>query len=99
MSRGRCRHCPSRTGIGALVVAAGELVHQFGRLVQGAGGFGAAQGLLRDVASEAWERMRLAMVRDTRAIAFQLAEVAVTGTMPRAILAAIRRLRAPQSRA
>ena len=35
------------------------------------------------------------VVRHARAITFQLAEVAVTGTMVRAILAAIRRLRAP----
>ena len=35
--------------------------------------------------------------RHARAIPFQLAEVAVTGTMVRAILAAIRRLRAPPS--
>ena len=37
------------------------------------------------------------MVRHARAITFQLAEVAVTGPMVRAILAAIRRLRAPPS--
>ncbi len=37
------------------------------------------------------------VVRHARAITFQLAEVAVTGTMVRAILAAIRRLRAPPS--
>jgi hypothetical protein len=35
------------------------------------------------------------VVRHARAITFQLAEVAVTGRMVRAILAAIRRLRAP----
>ena len=35
--------------------------------------------------------------RHARAITFQLAEVAVSGTMVRAILAAIRRLRAPPS--
>jgi hypothetical protein len=35
------------------------------------------------------------VVRHARAITFQLAEVAVTGSMMRAILAAIRRLRAP----
>ncbi len=46
-----------RTGIGALVVAAGELIYQFGRLVQASGGFGAALGLLGDVASEVWERI------------------------------------------
>ncbi len=37
------------------------------------------------------------VVRHARAITFQLAEVAVTGPMVRAILAAIRRLRAPRS--
>jgi hypothetical protein len=37
------------------------------------------------------------VVRHARAITFQLAEVAVTGSMVRAILAAIRRLRAPPS--
>ena len=35
------------------------------------------------------------VVRDAHAITFQLAEVAVTGPMVRAILAALRRLRAP----
>jgi hypothetical protein len=35
------------------------------------------------------------VVRHARAITFQLAEVAVTGPMVRAILSAIRRLRAP----
>ena len=39
-----------RTGIGALIVAAGEMVYQFGRLVAGAGGFGEALSLLGDVA-------------------------------------------------
>jgi hypothetical protein len=48
-----------RTGIGALVVGAGELVFQFGRLVQGAGGFGTALGLLGDLAGEVWARMQL----------------------------------------
>src|SRR5690606_1421073 len=42
-----------RTGIGALVVASGELVYQFSRLVVAAGGFGNAVALLGDVASEA----------------------------------------------
>ena len=37
------------------------------------------------------------VVRHARAITFQLAEVAVTGAMVRAILASIRRLRAPPS--
>jgi len=37
------------------------------------------------------------VVRHARAITFQLAEMAVTGPMVRAVLAAIRRLRAPPS--
>lgn len=35
------------------------------------------------------------VVRHARAVTFQLAEIAVTGPMVQAILAAIRRLRAP----
>ncbi|MBM1222902.1 phage tail tape measure protein [Ponticoccus sp. SC2-23] len=48
-----------RTGIGALVVGAGELVHQFTRLVSGAGGLGNAIALLGDLATEVWERIKL----------------------------------------
>lgn len=48
-----------RTGIGALIVGAGELVYQFSKLVEGAGGFGAALGLLADLASEVWDRIGL----------------------------------------
>jgi len=48
-----------RTGIGALIVGAGELVYWFGRLVKGAGGFGNAMRLLKDVAVEVWERIKL----------------------------------------
>jgi tape measure domain-containing protein len=48
-----------RTGVGALIVGAGELLYQFGRLVAGAGGFGVALGLLRDVAVEVWDRIGL----------------------------------------
>jgi hypothetical protein len=51
-----------RTGIGALVVGAGELVFQFGRLVQGAGGLGTALALLGDLAGEVWGRMKLGAV-------------------------------------
>lgn len=50
-----------RTGIGALVVGAGELVYQFYKLVEGAGGFGAALGLLSDLASEVWDRIGLGL--------------------------------------
>jgi hypothetical protein len=49
-----------RTGIGALIVGAGELVYQFTALVGKVGGVGAAFGLLRDVAAEAWNRLALA---------------------------------------
>ena len=42
-------------------------------------------------------KIRARVVRHACAITFQLAEVAVTGAMVRAILAAIRRLRAPLS--
>lgn len=48
-----------RTGIGALIVGAGELIYQFSKLVEGAGGFGAALGLLADLASEVWDRIGL----------------------------------------
>jgi hypothetical protein len=47
-----------RTGIGALIVGAGELVYQFSRMVSGAGGFGEALSLLKGVAAEVWDRMR-----------------------------------------
>jgi hypothetical protein len=49
-----------RTGIGALIVGAGELVYQFTQLVAKVGGVGAAFGLLRNVAAEAWDRLGLA---------------------------------------
>ena len=48
-----------RTGIGALIVGAGELIYQFTRLVSGAGGFGEAMSLLKDLAVEVWERIRM----------------------------------------
>jgi hypothetical protein len=48
-----------RTGIGALIVGAGELVHQFTRLVSGAGGFGNAMALLGNLISEVWDRIKL----------------------------------------
>ncbi|EYD71598.1 hypothetical protein Rumeso_04999 [Rubellimicrobium mesophilum DSM 19309] len=46
-----------RTGIGALVVGAGELIYQFAGLVRATGGFGSALGLLSDVAVEVWGRI------------------------------------------
>ncbi len=48
-----------RTGIGALIVGAGELFYWFGRLVKGAGGFGKAMSLLKNVAVEVWDRIKL----------------------------------------
>ena len=48
-----------RTGIGALIVGAGELIYQFTRLVAATGGIGEALGLLKDVAVEAWDRIAL----------------------------------------
>ena len=48
-----------RTGIGALVVGAGELVYWFTKLVRGAGSFGKAMGLLKDLASEVWSKVSL----------------------------------------
>ncbi|MFN4100136.1 MAG: phage tail tape measure C-terminal domain-containing protein [Pararhodobacter sp.] len=50
-----------RTGIGALIVGAGELVYQFTRLVAGAGGVGEAFRLLGDLAREVWLRMGLSL--------------------------------------
>ncbi|PWG15783.1 phage tail tape measure C-terminal domain-containing protein [Salibaculum griseiflavum] len=48
-----------RTGIGALIVGAGELVYWFTRLASGAGGFGVAMRLLKDVAVEVWDRIKM----------------------------------------
>lgn len=48
-----------RTGIGALIVSAGELVFQFTRLAGRVGGVGAAFQLLGEVAWEAWDRIGL----------------------------------------
>lgn len=48
-----------RLPIVGLIVAAGELILWFGRLVRGAGGFGNALTLLGDLAREAWGRIQL----------------------------------------
>lgn len=60
------------------------------------GGSGASDGcqISRDLALKLI-KIGARVVRHARAMTFQLAEVAVTGRMVRAILAAIRRLRAP----
>ena len=60
-----------RTGIGALIVGAGELIYQFTKLVQGAGGFGHALELMGNVAKAVWDGMRattLSFVDDFRAL-------------------------------
>ena len=46
-----------RTGIGALIVGAGELVYWFGRLVQGAGSIGTALVLLKDLAAQVFTKL------------------------------------------
>jgi hypothetical protein len=50
-----------RTGIGALIVGAGELVYQVSQLVARVGGVGEAFRLLADLASEVWSRIGLAL--------------------------------------
>ena len=47
-----------RTGFGAIIVGAGELVYQFTRLAEATGTFGEAMKLLRDVALESWGKIR-----------------------------------------
>jgi hypothetical protein len=71
-----------RTGIGALIVGAGELVYWFTRLTSGAGGFGEAMRLLKDVAVEVWDRIKMgASATGARATAmfFDLKSDAATG--------------------
>ena len=46
-----------RTGIGALIVGAGELVYQFTRLIDRAGSFGNVMSLMGSVAVEVWQRV------------------------------------------
>jgi len=48
-----------RTGVGALIVGAGELVYQFSQLASGVGSFGAAMALLKDVGAEVWGRIKM----------------------------------------
>ncbi len=60
-----------RTGIGALIVGAGELVYQFTKLVRGAGGFGNAMALMGDVAKAVWDGIKttaLSFADDFRAM-------------------------------
>lgn len=60
-----------RTGIGALIVGAGELIYQFTKLVRGAGGFGEALELMGDVAKAVWDGIKVtatSFVDDFRAM-------------------------------
>jgi hypothetical protein len=50
-----------RTGIGALIVGAGELVYQFSQLVARVGSVGEAFRLVGDLGSEAWSRIGLSL--------------------------------------
>lgn len=47
-----------RTGVGALIVGAGELIYQFTKLVRGAGGFGEALELMGNVARAVWDGIK-----------------------------------------
>ena len=47
-----------RTGIGALIVGAGELIYWFGQLVKGAGGFGRALELMGNLAGAVWDGIK-----------------------------------------
>ncbi|WP_163026047.1 hypothetical protein [Chachezhania antarctica] len=49
-----------RSGIGLVIVAAGEMVFQFSRLVSAAGSFGGAMSLLGDLAREVGDRIGIA---------------------------------------
>ncbi|MBC7140390.1 MAG: phage tail tape measure protein, partial [Defluviimonas sp.] len=50
-----------RTGIGALIVGAGELVYQFAQLARSVGGIGEAFRMLGRLAAEVWSRIGLAL--------------------------------------
>ena len=76
-----------RTGIGALIVGAGELAYQFSTLVEGAGGFGAALGLLSDLASEVWDRIGLGV--DAVVASLQASWSGITATVADAMQGAL----------
>jgi len=50
-----------RTGIGAVIIGAGELIYQFTRLVSATGSFGEAMRLVGELASEVWTRVGLTL--------------------------------------
>jgi tape measure domain-containing protein len=60
------------TGVGALIVGAGILIGEFLKLVTAAGGFGNAMVLLKDVAVEVWDRIKLgaeSLARSVKSVA------------------------------
>lgn len=61
-----------RLGIGALVVAAGELIYQFTQLVRATGGFGNALELVGNVALEVWGRI----ISGGKALGFEIEAIA-----------------------
>jgi len=50
---------PILAGGDNVIIAGHELIYWFGRLVKGAGGFGEAMALLKNVAVEVWDRIKL----------------------------------------
>ena len=80
-----------RTGIGALIVAAGELIHQFTRLVEKVGGLGDAFRLLGSLALEIGQRIGMAFQgafalmgagwEGYRALVFTVLDGILTGTV------------------
>ncbi len=80
-----------RTGIGALIVLAGELIYQLMNVVQKVGGLGEAFRLVADFATEAWDRMGLrldavmarigAAWEELKATVFTLLDDTVTGVV------------------
>ena len=80
-----------RTGIGAIIVAVGELIHQFGRLVKAVGGIGEAFRLLGGLAREIGQRIGTAFQASFallgaawegyRALVFTVLDAIVKGTV------------------
>lgn len=69
-----------RTGIGALIVGAGELVYWFSKLVGATGGFSQALTYLKDIASEVWFKIQmsgLGMIQRLQARWADLSAVAI----------------------
>lgn len=67
-----------RTGIGALIVGVGEAIYQFGRLVSAVGSVGEAMRLLRAVASEVWDRIRLGISAVASAVSAVALDIAAS---------------------